>query len=81
MKAVQIDTNLYCMVFRTNVDTSMKAARLSYILEHTPGIVRWNLDMEDWEHVLRLEFNQIDLPKLSSKLNQFGITFSEMDLW
>ena len=81
MTPIQIDTNLHCLVFSTNVDDNLKAARLIYFLEHTEGVENWNLDMDDWQHVLRIDFRNAHIPELLSQLEKFDITLQEMEIW
>lgn len=76
-----IDTDLNCLVFSTNVDTDLKASRLEYVLEKTSGIASWNLDMEDRDHVLRIDFKALDLSLFEGALSSFGIVIEELPIW
>ncbi|MFV1883758.1 MAG: hypothetical protein ACMZ7B_04675 [Balneola sp.] len=76
-----VDTDLNCLVFSTNVNSDLKAAQLEYILEKTSGIASWNLDMEDHDHVLRIDFKKINLSSFQEKLSSFDIVIEELPIW
>lgn len=81
MYPIRLETDLDCLVFSTNVDTDLKAARLVYILEKTRDIESWNLDMEDYDHVLRIDFKSTNIDLLERKLSYFGIMIEELPIW
>lgn len=81
MNPIQSDTDLQCLVFSTNVDDDLMAARLVYILEKTKGILSWNLDMEDCDHVLRINFRKLGMQSFLTALSVFGIEIEEMPIW
>lgn len=81
MNPTQSDTDLQCLVFSTNVENDLLAARLAYILEKTKGILSWNLDMEDHDKVLRISYKQLDLPSFNKALSVFDIEIEELPIW
>lgn len=81
MNSTKQKTRLICLIFSTNIDTDLKAARLVYVLERTQGVRDWNLDMEDCDHVLRIEFESINLDEFSEKLSFFDIEIEELPIW
>lgn len=81
MNPVQIDSETKCLVFKTNVADELQAARLSFVLEKTPGIKCWNLDLEDKDHVLRISFHQISINRLRINLFRFKIRIEELPIW
>ncbi len=81
MNPTRLETEIQCLVFSTNVDNDLKAARLVYVLEKIPGIQDWNLDIEDCDHVLRIDFKSINLDKFSEKLSFFDIEIKELPIW
>lgn len=81
MNPTKQKTGLECLVFSTNIDTDLKAARLVYVLERTEGVQDWNLDMDDCDHVLRIDFKSINLDKFDEKLTSFGIKILELPIW
>ncbi len=81
MNPIQSDTCVQCLVFSTNVGNDLMAARLVYILEKTKGILSWNLDMDDHDRVLRIDYNQLNLSSFNTALSVFGIEIKEMPIW
>ena len=81
MNIFQQETHLECRVFKTNVEDRLTASRLIYILEHSDGIKDWNLDMEDCDHVLRIDFQKLSMPSFLKALSVFGIEIEEMPIW
>lgn len=43
------------LIFKTNINTKLDLNRLSVMLRKISGIIRWSLDMEDVDRVLRIE--------------------------
>ncbi|MBO6523733.1 MAG: hypothetical protein JJ971_07915 [Balneolaceae bacterium] len=81
MNPTRLKTGFQCLVFSTNIDDDLKAARLIYILEKTPGVQDWNLDIEDCDHVLRIDYQSMDLDSLLSDLSFFEISLRELPIW
>ena len=81
MYPIRLKTELDCLVFSTNVNTDLKAARLAYVMERTYNIQSWNLDMEDCDHVLRIDFKSINVESFEERLASFGIVIEELPIW
>ncbi len=81
MNPISQKTGLKCLVFSTNIDTKLKAARLVYVLERTQEIRDWNLDMDDRDHVLRIDFKSLNISSLEKKLFSFDISIEELPIW
>ncbi len=81
MKSTETKQQLNYLVFRTNIDTDLAAARLIYVLEKTKEIESWNLDMNDCDRVLRIEFDELDHNLLIKNLSSFAIQIKEMPIW
>lgn len=81
MNPTQSDTDLQCLVFSTNVENDLMAARLVYILEKTNGVFSWNLDMEDHDRVLKINHYQLDLSSFKEMLLVFDIEIEELPIW
>jgi hypothetical protein len=64
-------SNLIISVYKTGISES-DLIRLQPALEAFDGIVRWTVDLEDWENILRIESNiaiEIEIIKLLHSLN------------
>lgn len=81
MNPIRLETGIQCLVFSTNVNNNLKAARLAYILERDHEIKDWNLDMEDHDHVLRIDFKSLNLDILKKQLSAFDVTIKELPIW
>ncbi|GAB5409569.1 MAG: hypothetical protein BalsKO_19340 [Balneolaceae bacterium] len=78
---VQINSKLNCLVFKTNIDEEYKVSQLIYVLEKIEGIEYWNLDMEDWENILRIEFSNFEIEVLTEQLSKFSLEIEELPIW
>ena len=81
MNPTQSETDLQCRIFCTNIDSNLMAARLVYILEKTTGILSWNLDLEDHDKVLRINYARFDFPSFNRAVCVFGIEIEELPIW
>jgi hypothetical protein len=46
--------NKNILVFRSNIDDTYKAAIVCAELEKIDGLYRVNIDLDDWENILRI---------------------------
>jgi hypothetical protein len=65
-----IDTQI--MVFKTNIQDENDIRRAEFILNNHYSILRWTVDLQDWERVLRIEaaanFRHDEVERLLSSL-------------
>ena len=61
------------LIFRTSI---RNARDIKHIL--CPQIYKWNVDMEDWEKVLRIECQDITPTEISKALRAINIYAQEM---
>lgn len=47
--------SLQVLVFKTNLVSAKDIHRISPLMGNTPGIVKWNVDQQDIDNVLRIE--------------------------
>lgn len=67
------------LVFRTNIDDERKAVLAGRALMKTEGIHRVNVDLEDWEKVLRVECDpEIQPLKIEERISRLGFECSEL---
>ncbi len=81
MNISQKESQLECRVFKTNVENNLAASRLIYVLEHSDNIKDWNLDMEDCDRVLRINYDRLTLSSFMHALSVFGIKIEELPIW
>ncbi len=66
------------LIFKTDIASKWHYSSARKILEKVPGILRLTVDMEDIDHVLRVEANGL-LPKnIEAVLGQAGYYCEEM---
>tara|TARA_R110000868_G_scaffold383578_7_gene650650 strand:+ start:817 stop:1062 length:246 start_codon:yes stop_codon:yes gene_type:complete len=81
MNEIKINHTTEYLVFKTNIEDNYQACRLAYVLEKTDGITDWNLDLDDWENILKIEFSYIQIDHLIQHLLQFNIEVEELPIW
>jgi len=54
-------TSLQVLVFKTNLRTQKQIRQVAALLDHEPGISRWNVDRWDIDRVLRIETNRLSV--------------------
>jgi hypothetical protein len=55
------NSNQHVLVFKTNIDSKAEVKKLTPVLNNK-AILKWNLDLEDRDRVLRIVTNQL-MPK------------------
>lgn len=66
------------LIFRTSVRKKRDVERVAGALSAFEGITRWNVDLEDWEKVLRIECGAIAPEEISTALRAVGILVAEL---
>lgn len=67
------------LVFRSNIDNHRKAALACRVLGKIEGVYHVNVDLEDWEKVLRVECDPIiQVRKIEEQISQLGFECSEL---
>jgi hypothetical protein len=65
------------LVFKTDL-TPVRLADVGPLLADVPGLVRWNVDLEDCDRVLRLEADpQLTVSLVTDRLRASGISCEE----
>lgn len=73
-----IAENLKVLVFHSDIDSIQKVKLVQNELLRISGIYRADIDLDDWEHVLRVECHPDCSPKLiEEQIAQLGFTSSE----
>lgn len=79
MELTEIIANKNILVFRSNIDDIYKAATVCAELEKMDGIYRVNIDLEDWENILRLECDpEINEYRIQQVVLQLGFDCDEL---
>ena len=67
------------LVFKTTVDTAVKAAKLKPHLDEMLPHAKWNFDLNDCDRVLRIDGPEQVSSKVIEILRQQGFDCSELD--
>ncbi|MEO6315995.1 MAG: hypothetical protein ABIU63_07040 [Chitinophagaceae bacterium] len=66
------------LVFKTNVASRKKVAALAPYLRNIQGIIKWNVDLQDVDKVLRIECDSIPGGIIENSLQQAGYYCKEL---
>ena len=66
------------LVFKTDVGSRKKVSALAPYLENIKGIIRWNVDLQDVDKVLRIECNSIPPALIENNLQKAGYYCEEL---
>ncbi len=65
-------------IFKTDIDTHDAYNKLSNFLNSIEDVVRWNLDMQDCDHVLRIETKELSIQFYLESINKLNILCEEL---
>lgn len=66
------------LIFRTSISTRTDLKRLRELLSRYPQVEKWNVDLEDWEKILRIECNGLTIGELIVALRTVDIYAAEL---
>lgn len=67
------------LVFKTNIRTQYDVNSIKPVLDAIPQILRWNIDTEDIDRVLRIESGGLTVSDIIQLINKAG--YDCEDLW
>ena len=67
------------LIFKTDIANRWHSAALHPILNQVPGIIKYSVDVEDIDHVLRIETQNVKAPQIKNMLTQAGYYCEEME--
>lgn len=79
MKVIKNLNTLTCLVFRTSIRDRKELLVASKVLDKHPGIIQWNVDMEDWERVLRIECVDVTAEEILEIFRRSGLNANQME--
>lgn len=71
-------TILEVLVFKTNISSDKEIEKLTKILALEKGILKWNIDINDIDNVLRIESNNITVDFIIALLCNAGFECEEL---
>lgn len=67
------------LVFKTNVETMNHIRKLYPLLKAIQGILKWNIDTEDVDRILRVETVNVSPDKIEMALQSVGYYCKELE--
>ena len=66
------------LVFKTNISSDHEVQQLTRVLASEKKIIRWNIDREDVDKVLRIECKQLHPLTITDRLSDAGFACEEL---
>jgi hypothetical protein len=66
------------LVFRTNIRFKQDLRQIGPVLEKEPGVLKWNVDREDTDKVLRIEASELTPEKVIQLVSREGFLCEEL---
>ena len=67
------------LIFKTDIANRYHYSNASQVLQNIPGILKWTVDMDDVDHVLRIETQQLQPYHIEESLAQAGYYCKELE--
>jgi hypothetical protein len=67
------------LIFKTNIQTEFDKLRVKYVLDASHKVLKWSIDMEDVDHVLRIVSDSLTPEQIISVLDYVGFECAELD--
>ena len=67
------------LVFKTNLETMNHTRKLYPLLKAIQGILKWNIDTEDVDRILRVETVNVSPHKIEMALQSVGYYCKELE--
>jgi hypothetical protein len=71
-------TGFQVMVFSTNLRLKKDIRQISPVFDRTAGILRWNIDTQDIDHVLRIETDRLTIQEVIALVTGAGYCCEEL---
>lgn len=71
-------TSTDILIFQTTVSTPEDVVRITPHLDGIPGILRWTIDLEDIDNVLRIEANSLHPRQVTAITHNAGYHCEEL---
>jgi hypothetical protein len=67
------------LVFKSNVSTYVDVLQIQHPLDQHPGITRWNIDLDDCDHVIRIVTPNLTAADVQELIHSNGYQCSELE--
>jgi len=66
-------------IFKTNIQTEFDKIRIKNVLDASQKVLKWNIDMDDADRVLRIVSDSLRPEQIISLLDYVGFECSELE--
>jgi hypothetical protein len=66
-------------IFKTNIQTEFDKLRIKNVLDASQKVLKWNIDMDDIDHVLRVVSDSLTPEQIISVLDYVGFECTELE--
>jgi hypothetical protein len=66
-------------IFKTNIHTEFDKLRIKNVLDASQKVLKWNIDMDDADRVLRIVSDSLRPEQIISVLDYIGFECSELE--
>ena len=68
------------LVFRTSLQNKKDIQTIAKILDTYKEVIRWNMDLEDWENILRIEITKESFKnEIAARIRGLGYRCEELE--
>lgn len=68
------------LVFRTSLQNKKDIQTIAKILDTHKEVIRWNMDLEDWENILRIEITKESFKnEIAARIRGLGYRCEELE--
>jgi len=67
------------LIFKTNIQTEFDKLRIKNVLDASQKVLKWNIDMDDADRVLRIVSDSLRPDQIISVLEYVGFECSELE--
>ena len=66
-------------IFKTNIQTEFDKLRIKNVLDASQKVLKWNIDLDDADHVLRIVSDSLSPEQIISVIDYVGFECSELE--
>ncbi len=75
----QTKRDIHVLVFGTNIHNEIDVEKAGFVLNNYTSILRWTVDLHDWERVLKVEaFTQCSYLEVEKLIGNLGFRCYEL---
>lgn len=67
------------LVLKSNIATYSDLLQVQHPLDHHPGILKWNIDLDDCDHVIRIVTPSLTVADIEELVKSNGYQCSELE--